>query len=311
MFWPISITGPRPYGDSNEWLREYYKKLRRDFFNLLFFVCYSIFGFPGITRIIPVLKINCRQYSDSKVLRIVGNKYINFDLEHPGMGKIIDSPEFRERKFVFSDRQDAGKKLGGFIRMHLKYHDPIVIAIPAGGIPVGKEVARELGAPFELAIVRKIQIPGNTEAGFGAVTWDDMILINEPLRSSLGLSQDEVDTAVAKTRINVHDRIARFTGKRAFPDLAGKTTFLVDDGLASGYTMLAAIKSIHTYHPSSIVIAVPTASASSAQRVAREVDQLVCLNIRSSSRFAVADAYNNWYDLDDREVMKELGSIYR
>ncbi len=115
--------------------------------------------------------------------------------------------------------------------------------------------------------------------------------------------------AIAKTRKNILDRIARYTGGRAFPDLEGTTTFLVDDGLASGFTMLAAIKSIRTSHPSSIIVAVPTASASSARRVAAEADQLVCLNIRSSARFAVAEAYEHWYDLDDREVMKELGSI--
>ena len=227
------------------------------------------------------------------------------------MGTILDNPELRERRFVFSDRQDAGKKLGGYIREHLDHPNPVVVAIPAGGIPVGKEVARILGAPFELAIVRKIQVPGNTEAGFGAITWDGQVLINEPLRASLGLSRKDVDTAIARTRKNVLDRIARFTGGRAFPDLEGTTTFLVDDGLASGYTMLAAIKSIRTLHPSGIIVAVPTASASSARRVAAEADQMVCLNIRSSGRFAVAEAYERWYDLDDQEVMKELGSIWR
>ena len=159
------------------------------------------------------------------------------------------------------------------IRSHLEYPDPVVVAIPAGGIPVGKGVALALGAPFESAVVRKIQIPGNTEAGFGAVTWDGKVLINERLREALGLSQAEVDAAVALTRKNVQERIARFTGGRPFPDLAGKTAILVDDGLASGFTMLAAIQSIRTSGPARIVVAVPTASASSAERVAAEVDQ--------------------------------------
>jgi len=225
------------------------------------------------------------------------------------MGGILDDPQFRERRFVFSDRQDAGRKLGTYIRSHLEYPDPVVVAIPAGGVPVGKEVARALGAPLELAIVRKIQVPGNTEAGFGAITWDGQVLINEQLRKALGLSQGEVDTAVALTRKNVQERIARFTGGRPFPDLAGKTTILVDDGLASGFTMLAAIKSIRTSQPARILIAVPTASASSADRVAAEADQLICLNIRSSQRFAVAEAYEHWYDLDDREVIEELASM--
>ncbi|MFA5347637.1 MAG: phosphoribosyltransferase family protein [Methanoregula sp.] len=222
------------------------------------------------------------------------------------MGGILDNPQFRERRFVFSDRQDAGRKLGTYIRSHLDYHDPVVVAIPAGGIPVGKEVALALGAPLELAIVRKVQIPGNTEAGFGAITWDGQVVINERLREALGLSRDEVDAAVALTRKNVEERIARFTGGRSFPDLAGKTTILVDDGLASGFTMLAAIHSIRTLRPARLVVAVPTASASSAERVAKEVDQLICLNIRSSQRFAVAEAYEHWYDLDDQEVLREM-----
>jgi putative phosphoribosyl transferase len=224
------------------------------------------------------------------------------------MGGILDDPQFRERRFVFLDRHDAGKKLGVYIRAHLSYPDPLVVAIPAGGVPVGKEVALALGAPFELAVVRKIQIPGNTEAGFGAITWDGRVVINERLREALGLSPEEVDNAVALTRKNVNERIARFTAGRPFPDLAGKTTILVDDGLASGFTMLAALRSIRASAPARILVAVPTASASSAERVAAEVDQLVCLNIRSSQRFAVAEAYKHWYDLDDREVMKELAN---
>jgi len=225
------------------------------------------------------------------------------------MGGILDNPQLRERSFVFTDRQDAGKQLGMFIRSHLEYPDPVVAAIPAGGIPVGKGVAQALGAPFELAVVRKIQIPGNTEAGFGAVTWDGKVMINERLRAALGLSQEEVEGAVAQTRKNVRERIARFTGGRPFPDLAGKTTILVDDGLASGFTMLAAITSIRASGPAHSIVAVPTSSASSAERVASEVDQLFCLNIRSSQRFAVAEAYQHWYDLDDREVMKELADM--
>lgn len=238
-------------------------------------------------------------------------RYMPRDPEHRCMGGILDNPQFRERTCVFSDRQDAGRKLGSFIRAHLEYSAPVVLAIPAGGVPVGKEVALALGAPFELAVVRKIQIPGNTEAGFGAITWDGLVVINERLRNALGLSPGEVDTAIARTRKNVEERIARFTGGRPFPDLAGKTAILVDDGLASGFTMLAAIRGVRTSQPAHILVAVPTASASSAERVAAEVDQLICLNIRSSQRFAVAEAYENWYDLDDREVMKELAGMAR
>jgi len=225
------------------------------------------------------------------------------------MGDVIDNPRLRERTLVFSDRHDAGKQLGAFIQTLPAIPGPLVLAIPAGGVPVGKEVARALGAPLSLAIVRKIRIPGTTESGFGAVTWDGQVLINEPLREALGLSAAEVERATAETRKNVAERIARFTGSRAMPAMEGKTIILTDDGLASGFTMLAAIKSIRLRKPARIIVAVPTASARSAGMVAHDADLVVCLNIRSSRMFAVADAYEQWYDLDDREVLEELAGM--
>ena len=224
----------------------------------------------------------------------------------PFMGILIDDPRLRDQRFVFSDRHDAGRKLGALIQSRPFLKDPLVMAIPAGGVPVGVEIARALHSPFSLMIVRKIQIPGNTEAGFGAVTFDGHVLINEHLRSVLGLSGEEVDTAIAATRRNVRERVARYMSGRPFPDPAKKCVVLTDDGLASGYTMLAAVESIRSLNPERIMVAVPTASASSAGRIAREVDECLCLNIRRGDRFSVAEAYRNWYDLDDREVLAEL-----
>ena len=222
------------------------------------------------------------------------------------MGEIIDNPRLRELRFVFSSRHDAGRQLGAFLKTLPALNDPYVLAIPAGGVPIGKEVARALSAPLSLAIVRKIRIPGTTESGFGAVTWDGQVLINEELRAALDLEAPAVDRAIAETRENVSERMARFTRNRTFPGLAGKTVILTDDGLASGFTMLAALQSIRQKKPSRIIVAVPTASLAAAKRVAAEADLVTCLNIRSSRMFAVADAYAEWYDLDDREVQKEL-----
>ncbi len=229
--------------------------------------------------------------------------------EQPHMGNIVDNPRFRGRKFVFSDRHDAGRQLGAFIKTLPAIREPLVFAIPAGGIPIGKEVALALGAPLSLAIVRKIRIPGTTEAGFGAVTWDGQVLINERLRAALGLTDVDVDLAISETENNVADRVARFTAGRRVYDPAGKTVILTDDGLASGFTMLAAVKSIRAHKPARIMVAVPTASAASADLVSHEADQLVCLNIRSGHQFAVAEAYEQWYDLNDREVLMELAGV--
>jgi len=225
------------------------------------------------------------------------------------MGEILDNPQLRERQFVFADRHDAGRQLGMLLKTVPGLTDPVVLAIPAGGVPVGREVARALPADLSLAIVRKIRIPGNTESGFGAVTWDGQVLINEELRAALGLSADEVECAVSKTRENVRERIGRFMGHTTFPSLEGKTAILTDDGLASGFTMLAAIQSIRQKKPSRIIAAVPTSSLSAAQRIAAYVDLVISLNIRSSRMFAVADAYEHWHDLDDNEVLRELGGV--
>lgn len=128
------------------------------------------------------------------------------------MGTVIDDPQLREKRFVFLDRHDAGRELGMFLRTHVTARDPLVLAIPAGGVPVGREVAAALHAPLSLAVVRKIRIPGTTESGFGAVSWDGHILINEKLRAALGLSGSEVERAVARTQGNVAERISLFTG---------------------------------------------------------------------------------------------------
>ena len=225
------------------------------------------------------------------------------------MGDITDNPRLREQRYIFEDRHDAGRQLGTRVQTLPAISDPLVLAIPAGGVPVGREVAAALGAPLSLAVVRKIRIPGTTESGFGAVTWDGQVLINEPLRDALGLSATDVEKAVAQTRENVSTRVARFNGGKPVPDMEGKTVILADDGLASGFTMLAAIQSIRHRNPARIIVAVPTASASSAERVSRYADLLVCLNIRSGRTFAVADAYRKWYDLDDREVLEELAGV--
>lgn len=224
------------------------------------------------------------------------------------MGIIIDNPCFRDKRFVFTDRHDAGRKLADLILSRPLPQEPLVMPIPAGGVPVGIEVARALCAPLKLVVVRKIQIPGSPEAGFGAVTWDGQVLINERLLAALGLTAAEVDAAIAATRHNVSERTARYSSGRVFPDLTDTCVIIVDDGLASGYTMLAAVSGIRPHRPKKVVVAVPTASAATAERVAREVDEVICPNIRSGSRFAVAEAYRHWYDLDDREVLDELGS---
>ncbi len=221
--------------------------------------------------------------------------------------KIVEEPSYRERTFVFRDRFHAGKILAEKLREYGGNRKAIVLAVPAGGVPVGYVVARELAVPMDVVVVRKVQIPWNPEAGFGAVTWDDEIVLNEGLVSDLGLTGKMIEESILKTRRIIQDRIRRFRGNRPMPDLGGKTVILVDDGLASGFTMLAAARSVRKREPEKVMIAVPTASLRAIQLLRSEADEIVCLNIRSGPIFAVADAYKNWYDLPDEEVVKILG----
>ena len=220
--------------------------------------------------------------------------------------KIIENQDYRNRIAVFKDRFEAGKLLSYKLQEYSGKENVIVLAVPAGGVPVGHMVASNLGAPMDVVIVRKIQIPWSPEAGFGAVTWDGKIVLNEDLVEQLGLTGEEMEKAILKTKSNILQRIRKFRGNKSMPDFSSKIVILVDDGLASGFTILAAAMSIKEDAPEKIVVAVPTASLGAVELLAAEVDEIVCLNIRSGPSFAVAEAYVNWYDLADEEVLKIL-----
>jgi putative phosphoribosyl transferase len=219
---------------------------------------------------------------------------------------LIEEPVYRDKEQVFRDRLQAGELLSKKLQRYAGREDVVVLAIPAGGIPVGYKVAKELGVDFEIVVVRKIQVPWNTEAGFGALTWSGYVILNMPLLRRLGLGKEEVDVAVRKTNALVQERLEKFRGDRPFPDLKEKAVIIVDDGLASGFTMLAAVRTVRREGPKTVTVAVPTASIGAVKLLAPEADEVVALNIRSGPIFAVADAYERWYDLSDEEVLGYL-----
>ena len=220
--------------------------------------------------------------------------------------KIIEERALREQVHVFRDRFQAGTLLADKLREYYREKNVIVLAIPAGGVPVGYMVAKELAVPLDVVVVRKVQIPWNTEAGFGAVTWDGETVINEPLVEQLGLTREEIEESILKTKRNIQERLRKFRGDNPLPQLRDKAIIFVDDGLASGFTMLATARSARKRRPKKIVVAVPTASLGAVELLMSEVDEIVCLNIRSGLSFAVADAYEDWYDLTDEEALKIL-----
>ncbi|MDN7024639.1 phosphoribosyltransferase [Methanoculleus sp. FWC-SCC1] len=222
------------------------------------------------------------------------------------MGRVIEDKTLRNREYVFTDRTDAGRQLAATLSGLERMEKPVVCPIPAGGVPLGIEVARALQAPMRMAVVRKVQIPWNPEAGFGAVTWDGQVFLNRTLLAGLDMTDREVDTAVEKARANVRERLEIFSAGREAPFLEDTTVILIDDGLATGYTMLAAVEAAAAESPRRVVVAVPTGSIRAVEFMAEKADLVVCLNIRTGYSFAVAQAYTQWHDLTDREVQELL-----
>lgn len=224
------------------------------------------------------------------------------------MGELVEDRSLRDKPYVFKDRRDAGRRLTTLLAPRVEAN-ALVLAIPAGGVPVAIEVARRLFLPMDLLIVRKIQIPGYPEAGFGAVGPEGGAVFNEVLLNRLGLTKEEIEEQVeeAKESIAARERILR--GGRPFPSVAGRPTILVDDGLASGYTMGQAIMWVKGKGAGTITIAVPTAPERTVTRLLALVDEIYCLNIRSAPSFAVAEAYETWHDLNDQEVLSLLGKV--
>ena len=162
--------------------------------------------------------------------------------------------------------------------------------------------------PFDLVVTRKIHIPWNQEAGFGAVSWDGAILLNEPLVAALGLTKEQIAHCVSEEKKTIRRRLRIFRQEKPFPNLQYHTVIIVDDGVASGFSMLTTIETIKKKEKDvkELVVAVPTAPLSAINRIKPHVDKIVCLNIRTSPFFAVASAYKLWFDLEEDDVIKLL-----
>ena len=201
---------------------------------------------------------------------------------------------------IFIDRTEAGEKLGQQLE-ELNLKNPVVVAIPSGGVPVGKEVAQSLRCPFDLIIVRKIQFPWTTEAGFGAVAADGTIYLGP---GAEGLDNKTISEQTQKAIKEVKHRKKIFLKERKKVDLGGRTVILIDDGLAAGSTMLTAVQSIKKRKPKKIIVAVPTASANAVSLIKPHVDRLISLYIHPKNLpFAVASSYKEWHDLSEEEVL--------
>ena len=218
-------------------------------------------------------------------------------------GKVFDLPEMRNHGRVFHDREHAGEILARMLGSW-RGPDTLILAIPAGGVPVASEVAKRLGLPIDLAVVSKITMPWSTESGYGAVAFDGSVQLNQELIAVLGLRPEVVQDGIARTKAKVERRVRQLRRDHGLPDLRHRAVVLIDDGLASGFTLLTAVQAVRHLAADKIIVAIPTAHASAAVRVAAEVDSLYCPNIREGMSFAVADAYEQWTDVDEATVIE-------
>jgi len=220
----------------------------------------------------------------------------------------FDLPDFRNRTAVFRNREHAGEILSEMI-MQYKDTNAVVFAIPAGGVPVGAVIAAKLQIPLDVAVVSKITLPWNTEAGYGAVAFDGTVRLNEEMASRLGLTEKVIREGIEQTRNKVKKRVAEFRGGKPPIQVAGRPVILVDDGIASGFTMLGAVEALRKAGADQIIIAVPTAQLEAVEFLLPNVEEVYCANLRSEWAFAVADAYQHWSDVSEEEVTELLGSF--
>lgn len=216
--------------------------------------------------------------------------------------KLVDSPELRDRVGVFRDRAHAGEVLAGLLE-GFRGTDAVVLAIPAGGYPVASEIATRLALSLDVAVVSKITPSWNTEVGYGAAAFDGTLRINEELAGELHIGPEERRAGIEAASRKVARRVALLRGQARGPDLAGRRAILVDDGLATGFTMLVAIEALEKAGAGPITVAVPTGHLDSVRRVAERADAVYCANLRAGPRFAVAEAYRRWHDLTDEEIV--------
>ena len=178
---------------------------------------------------------------------------------------------------VFRDRREAGQHLAEKLQAYADEPGVLVLALPRGGMPVGFEVARRLRAPLDLFLVRKLGVPGQEELAMGAIATGGVCVVNEEVVQALGIPDEVLEAVAAKEQRELARREQAYRGNRPPPEMRGRTVILVDDGLATGSSMRAAIAALRRQQPARIVVAVPVAAASTCAELAHEVEEMVCV----------------------------------
>jgi putative phosphoribosyl transferase len=201
---------------------------------------------------------------------------------------------------VFQDRAEAGRVLADRLTKYAGSPDVVVLALPRGGVPVGFQVARSLGAPLDVLSVRKLGVPGREELAMGAIASDGTQVINQTVVGELGIAEDTLQAVAAAEQQELERRERTYRGQRPRPELTGKVV-VVDDGLATGATMWAAVAAIRRPQPARVVVAVPVAAASTCQALEQAADEVICASTPALF-VAVGQAYRDFGQTTDEEV---------
>ena len=211
---------------------------------------------------------------------------------------------------VFQNRTEAGQRLGQALHNYAGRADTLVLALPRGGVPVGFEVARAIGAPLDLMLVRKLGVPGQEELAMGAIASGGVRVLNAELVASLGIDPGMIAASAAREQRELARREQAYRGTRPPPAIAGRCVILVDDGLATGATMRAAVAPLRQRQPARIVVAVPVAPPDTVARLRAEADEVICLETPESF-FAIGPWYREFPQLTDDEVRELLAEAWR
>jgi putative phosphoribosyl transferase len=206
----------------------------------------------------------------------------------------------------FADRAEAGRLLAAELAMLKLPGNVIVLALPRGGLPVGLEVAKKLEAVLDVVIVRKLGVPWQPELAMGAIASGSVQTLDQDLIRALGISSEEIDAVIDKEKVELERREKLYRKGRPALDLRGQTVLLVDDGLATGSTMLVAARYVHSLEPKRTLIAVPVGSVQACERLKTEADDCICL-ATPEPFVAVGDWYADFPQVNDSEVQRFLG----
>jgi putative phosphoribosyl transferase len=206
----------------------------------------------------------------------------------------------------FEDRRDAGRRLAAKLNRYTGERDLLVLALPRGGVPVAYEIAQALSAPLDVFLVRKLGVPGHEELAMGAIASGGVRVVNEDVMRSLQLEPRVLDLVAAKEEQTLREREHNYRGDRPRLNVRGRTVILIDDGLATGATMRAAIRALRKQEPKRLVVAVPVAPPETCHEIEPEVDEIVCW-MTPHMFLGVGRWYDDFSQTTDEEVRELLG----